>query len=63
MYKVIKPYTTYFASNPITLPVGTILEYWEERGFYLSHAVDNFCVPVSKWAVEAWTEYFQKVEA
>lgn len=61
-YRVIKPYTSYNTIPPLTLPVGTILEWWEERGFYVNHAVDNNCVAISKWAVEAWHDYFEKVE-
>lgn len=60
-YKVIKNYYAYLGEFPILLPVGTILTYWEGRGFYLSEAVDGYCVPVMKWAVESWSNYFEKV--
>lgn len=60
-YKVIKPYTARFGNMPILLPIGTVLHWWDERGFYLSEAVDNTCVPVTKWAVESWHEYFEPV--
>lgn len=62
IYKVIKPYTSYNIRPPLTLPVGTIIEWWEERGFYINHAVNNTCVQIGKWAVESWSDYFEKVE-
>lgn len=61
-YKVIKPYQSRAYSPPITLPVGTVLDLWEERGYYLSEAVNNMCVPVARWAVEAWYDYFEKID-
>lgn len=61
-YKVIKSFISYNTSPPLTLPVGTIVEWWAERGFYISHAVNNICVAISKWAVEAWRDYFEVVE-
>lgn len=62
LYRVIKPYYSLSGGIPIRLPVGTILTYWRERGFYLSEAVDNIRFPVEKWAVESWHDYFEKVE-
>lgn len=63
LYRVIKPYYALIGETPLCLPVGTILTYWEERGFYLSEAVNNICCPVTKWVVESWHDYFEKVEA
>ena len=59
-YRVIKPYRA--ESYPVTLPVGTILEWWPDRQVYLSRAVNGVCVGMSKWAVEAWHNYFEPVE-
>lgn len=61
-YRVIYPYPGHLNDMPVLLPIGTIVEWWDERGFYLSHAVNGICVPIAKWAVEAWEKYFQKVE-
>jgi hypothetical protein len=61
-YILLKPYHTQFMGQPVTLPVGTRLTWWEERGFYLAEAVNNIRVPVRKWTVEAWHDYFGKVE-
>ena len=60
-YKVIKPYTSYDFGKPILLPAGTLLHWWDERGFYNSEAINGVCVAVTKWAVEAWHEYFEPV--
>ena len=62
VYKVIKTFYTHVGEVPITLPVGTKLTFWENRGFYLSEAVNNCCVAVPKWTVEAWWDYFEKVK-
>ena len=57
MYKVIKPY--FSVSAGITLPVGTIVHWWNERGFYVAEAVNNICAAIPKWTVEAWHDYFE----
>ena len=62
-YEVIKPYVSYYYGFPITLGVGTKLYWFSQTQGYLSEAVDNHCVSVSKWAVESWGDYFRKVEA
>lgn len=59
-YKVIKEYTSYCFGFPLSLPVGTILSYWKERGFYTATA-DGYVVCVDKWAVEAWHDFFKEV--
>jgi hypothetical protein len=65
-YRVIKQYIAYLEDMPVLLPVGTLLTFWDERGFYLSEPVNTayagVCAPVSKWAVEAWHNYFEKIE-
>jgi hypothetical protein len=60
-YKIIKPYTSYYY-RPIVLPVGTKLEWFEHNKCYVSEAINNVCVPVQKWAVESWHDYFEKVD-
>lgn len=61
-YKVIKAYTSNFYSYPIRLPVGTVVTYWDERGFYLSETVDGHCVPLPRYVVEAWNNYFEEIK-
>ena len=60
-YRVIHPYTSYAYDSPIQIPVGTVGEWFEQANAYLFHVGDK-AVPVSKWAVETWHEYFESVE-
>ena len=59
-YKVLHPYLSYSARPPILIPAGTVGEWAEEENAYLFQ-VGNVVVPVGKWAVEVWKEYFQEV--
>jgi hypothetical protein len=61
IYRIIKPYTSHHY-GAITLPIGTILEWFEQNKSYLSHPVQGHCVPVSKWAVESWNDYFEIIK-
>jgi hypothetical protein len=56
-YKVIHQYQSYAFDEPILIPVGTIGEWFEQANAYLFH-VDNYAIPVAKWAVEAWHAFF-----
>jgi hypothetical protein len=60
-YQVIKTFVAHVGEVPFLLPVGTLLHWWDERGFYNSEAVNNVCVPVTRWAVETWSDYFMQV--
>jgi hypothetical protein len=60
-YKVIHTYQSYAFGFPLLIPVGTIGEWFEQAKAYLFH-VDNYAVPVGKWAVEVWHDFFEKVE-
>jgi len=62
MYRLIKPFYS-IAYGPVTLPVGTIVTWSETHGIYISEAIDGICVPIEKWAVESWHDFFEKVEA
>jgi hypothetical protein len=60
-YKVIHQYLSYGLGEPILLPVGTVGEWFEQADAYLFH-VGNYAIPVKKWAVEAWTVFFEEVK-
>ena len=60
-YQVIKPYIAHVGEVPFMLPVGTVLSWWQERGFYLSEAIHGVCVAVGRWTVETWSDYFMPV--
>lgn len=62
MYKVIKPYPAYLGEIPFLLPVGVVLGLWKERNIYVTHYFDGYCVPVERWAVECWKNYFEPIE-
>lgn len=61
-YKVVKEYVTYCYGFGINLPVGTILEWFESGGCYTSEAINGYVPFMKKWAVEAWHNYFEKVD-
>jgi hypothetical protein len=60
-YQVIKPYIAHVGEVPFVLPAGTVLSWWQERGFYLSEPINNVCVAVLRWPVETWSEYFMPI--
>jgi hypothetical protein len=61
-YTTIHDYLSYAYSPPVLIPAGTVGEWFEQAQAYLFH-VGNVAVPVKKWAVEAWHDFFAEVEA
>ncbi len=62
-YRVIKPYTIYKYGFPLAIPVGSIGEWFEHGKCYCFDAIDGYVPYVGKWAVEAWHNYFEVVNA
>ena len=60
-YRVIHEYLSYSTGRAVVIPVGTIGEWFEQAKKYL-FLVGDTNIPVGKWAVEAWDEFFERVE-
>ena len=58
-YRVIKPYTTYCFGFALTIPVGSIGIWFEWGKCYTFDSIDGYVPFVSRWAVEAWHDYFE----